>query len=128
MELSILILFLRRCSRLVVINLVFLFLLIELLLVPFDLCLEMVLVFLVLGPERDRLVDLLLGEALAEEGRAVLLLRLPVHLLRQVHQSAHLAVLVHDLAAQHINLSLVLLVLRLGLIEAQLFVLDGVLL
>ena len=126
MELSIFVLFLRGCRRLVIINLVFLLLLIQLFLVPLDLRFEMILVLLMFGPERDSLVDLLLGEALAEKSCAVLLLGLLVHLLGQVGQPAHLSVLVHDLAAQHINLSLVLLVLRFSLIETQLLVLDRV--
>ena len=115
-------------SRLVVVYLVLFLFLVEFLLVALDLSLEVILIFFVLGPESNGLVDLLLGQTLAKEGRTVLLFCLFVHLFGEVGQSGHLAVLVHDLAAQHVNLALVLLVLRLRLVEVQLLVLDRVLL
>ena len=119
---------LRWRSRLVVVYLVLFLFLVEFLLVALDLSLEVILIFFVLGPECNGLVDLLLSQTLAKEGRTVLLFCLFVHLFGEVGQSGHLAVLVHDLAAQHVNLALVLLVLRLRLVEVQLLVLDRVLL
>ena len=115
-------------SRLVVVYLVLFLFLVEFLLVALDLSLEVILIFFVLGSESNGLVDLLLSQTLAKEGRTVLLFCLFVHLFGEVGQSGHLAVLVHDLAAQHVNLALVLLVLRLRLVEVQLLVLDRVLL
>ena len=119
---------LRWRSRLVVVYLVLFLFLVEFLLVALDLSLEVILIFFVLGSESNGLVDLLLSQTLAKEGRTVLLFCLFVHLFGEVGQSGHLAVLVHDLAAQHVNLALVLLVLRLRLVEVQLLVLDRVLL
>ena len=51
-----------------------------------------------------------------------------MHLLGQILQSFCFAFLVHDLSAQHINLTLVLLVLRSSLIEQELLIANGVLL
>lgn len=79
--------------------------------VTFDFSLEMVLVLLVLRSQSDCLIDLLDSQTLAEEGSAVLLLGLLVHLSSQVIEALSLVVLVHDLLAKHINLALVILVL-----------------
>jgi len=118
----------RWRRRLVVINLVFFLFLVQLLLVALDFSLEVVFILFVLGPESDRLVDLLLREALLEDSNPVLLHGLLVHLLGQLEQAVGLAVLVHNLSTQHVDLALKLLVLRLGLVQTELFVLDGVLL
>ena len=75
-----------------------------------------------LGSESDCLVDLLLSETLAEKGSAVFLLGLAVHLLRVVLQSLHLIVLVHDLAALHIDLSFQFFVCRHCGVQTQLLV------
>ena len=79
-------------------------------------------------PQCYSLVNLLLSQALAEEGRAVFLERLLVHLLSQVLEAPRLTVFVHDLLPKHVNLLFVLLVLGLGLIEAELLNLARVLL
>ena len=126
LELAVLRLLLRRGCRLVVVNLVFFFFLVKFLLVAFDLCLEVVLVLFVLGSEGNGLVDLLLGKTLAEQGCTVLLLRLLVHLLRFVRQPLSLSALVHDLLPEHVDFTLELFVGGLGLVEAELLVLDGV--
>lgn len=111
LELAVLRLVFRRCLRLVIFNLVLFLLFVKFLLVPLDLRLEVVLVFFMLRPERDGLINLLLAQTLAEDSRTVFLLSLPVHLASQVLQSLRLTVLVHDLAAQHVDLALQLLVL-----------------
>ena len=51
-----------------------------------------------------------------------------MHLLSQVLEAPRLTVLVHDLLPEHVNLLLILLVLGLGLIEAELLNLARVLL
>ena len=51
-----------------------------------------------------------------------------MHLLGQVLEAPRLTVLVHDLLPQHVDLLLVLLVLGLGLIQAELLILARVLL
>ena len=51
-----------------------------------------------------------------------------MHLLGQILESFCFAFLVHDLSAQHINLTLVLLVLRSRLIEQELLIANSVLL
>ena len=81
-----------------------------------------------LRPQCYSLVNLLLSQALAEEGRAVFLERLLVHLLSQVLEAPRLTVFVHDFLPKHVNLLFVLLVLGLGLIEAELLNLARVLL
>ena len=81
-----------------------------------------------LRPQCNSLVDLLLSQALAEEGRSVFLEGFLVHLLRQVLEAPRLTVLVHDLLPKHVNLLLILLVLGLGLVEAELLNLARVLL
>ena len=82
----------------------------------------MIFILFVLGSESDCLVDLLFSETLAEKGSTVFLLGLAVHLLRQVLQSLHLVVFVHDLAALHIDLSLQFLVRRHCGVQTQLLV------
>ena len=118
LELPVLCFFFRRRRRLVIFNLIFFLLFVELLLVAFDFCFEVVSVFLVFCPECDCLIDLLFGETLAEEGPVVLLLCLAVHLRSQVLQSFGLTILVHNLAAEHVDLPLRLLVLGHCLIQA----------
>lgn len=51
-----------------------------------------------------------------------------MHLPGQVLEALALAILVHDLLSEHVDLPLQVLVLRLGLVEAELLVLDCVLL
>ena len=51
-----------------------------------------------------------------------------MHLLSQVLKALCFTVLVHDFTAQHINLTFVLFVLRLRLVEAELLLADCVLL
>ena len=74
------------------------------------------------------MIDLLLSQALLEYSRRVLMHGLLVHLLGQLLQPLRFAVLIHNLATQHVNFALVLLVLRLGLVQTELLVLDCVLL
>lgn len=128
LELTVLRLFFGGSSRLVIFNLVLLLLLVEFLLVAFDLGLEVVLVFLVLGTKGDCLIDLLLCQALAEQGLVIFLLSLDMHRLGEVLKSLGLVVLVHDLAAEHVDLPLGILVLGDGLVQAELLLLYRVLL
>ena len=109
----------------VIFNFILLFFLVEFLLVALDLSLEVILIFLVLRSQCNRLIDLLFSKTLAEEGGAVLLLCLLVHLPCQVLKSFRLVVLVHDLSTEHIDFSFGFLVLRLGLIEVELLVFDS---
>ena len=113
----------RRC---VIIDLVFFFLFVKFFLVALNLGLEVILVLLVLRPQSNSLVNLLLCQTLAEQGRTVLLESLLVHLLSQVLEAPRLTVLVHDLLPKHIDFLFVLLVLSLGLIEAELLVFASV--
>ena len=71
----------------------------------------MILVLLVLRPQCNSLVDLLLGKTFIVDGRTVLLLSLLVHLPRQVLKALRLSIFVHDLFAEHVDLPLVLLIL-----------------
>ena len=81
-----------------------------------------------LGSEGDSLIYLLVSQAFAEERGTILCLRLLMHLPGQVLEALTLTILVHDLLSEHVDLPLQVLVLRLGLVEAELLVLDGVLL
>ena len=119
---------LRGRCRSIIIDFVFFLLLVQFLLVTLDFRLEVILVFFMLSSQSDSLVDLLLRETLGEQGCTVLRLGLLVHLLRQVLEPPRLAVLVHDLLPQHVDLLLILLVLRLRLVQAELFILAGMLL
>jgi hypothetical protein len=58
------------------------------------------------GSESYGLVNLLLSKTLAKNGSLVFLLGFLVHLPRQIMQSDHLVVFVHDFATQHINFAL----------------------
>ena len=116
-----------RC-RSIIIDFVFFLLLVKFLLITLDFRFEVILVFFVLRSQSDSLVDLLLRETLGEQGCTVLGLRLLVHLLRQVLQPPGLPVLIHDLLPQHVDLLLILLVFGLRLVQAQLFILAGMLL
>ena len=79
-------------------------------------------------PQCNSLVNLLLGQALTEQGRTVLLERLLVHLFSQVLEASGLAVFVHDLLSKHVDLFFILLVLGLRLVEAELLIFARVLL
>ena len=121
-------LFFSWCSRLVVVDLVFLFFLVEFVLIAFDLGLKVVFIFLVLGSQGNRLVDLLLSQLHRVHSLSVFLLSLLMHFLGKLGKSFGFIVLVHDLSAKHIDFSLVLVVLGLGLVETELLLLDGVVL
>ena len=88
----------------------------------------MILVLFVFRPQCNSLVNLLLGQALTEQGRTVLLERLLVHLFSQVLEASGLAVFVHDLLSKHVDLFFILLVLGLRLVEAELLIFARVLL
>ena len=74
------------------------------------------------------MIDLLLCKGLVACRLLVLFHGFLVHLLGQILESFCFAFLVHDLSAQHINLTLVLLVLRSRLIEQELLIANSVLL
>ena len=88
----------------------------------------MVLVLLVLGTQRDGLIDLLFSIVLVASRFLVLFRSLLVHLFRQVLQALRLTVLVHDLTTEHVDLPLIFLVLRLSLIQCQLLIENSMLL
>ena len=81
-----------------------------------------------LGPQCDRLIDLLLSKGLVACRLLVLFHGFLMHLLRQILKALGLALFVHDLSAKHVNLTLVLFVLRSSLIERQLLVANCMLL
>jgi len=81
-----------------------------------------------LSTQSNSLVDLLLSPELVARRILVLFRRFLMHLLCQVLKAFALTVLVHDFAAQHVDLALVLLVLRIGLIQSECLVENGMLL
>ena len=128
LKFSSLLLLFSRGIRLIIIDLVFLFLFIEFFLVSLNFGLKMVFIFFVLGSQSDGLIDLLLSKLHRVHCLAILMLSFLVHFFGQLDQSLCLIVLVHDLSSQHINFSLVLFVLRLGRVETELLLLDSMLL